>query len=84
MNKVVGIGFATSFAILITLGQIFAYSRGMRPAIDYAASRHPRLNAVSFGDLSSVRLVTLLQLLSVAPSSITWITPGLLRFAWAW
>ena len=48
LYKVVGIGFATSFAILITVGQIFAYSRGMRPAIDYAASRRPRLTRRQF------------------------------------
>ena len=39
LYRVVGFGFATSFAALITAGQIFGYSRGMRPAIDYAASR---------------------------------------------
>lgn len=48
LYKVVGIGFATSFAILITLGQILAYSRGMRPAIDYAASLRPRLSRRQF------------------------------------
>ena len=44
LYPVVGIGFATSFAILITAGQIFAYSRGMRPALDYSSSRRPRLS----------------------------------------
>src|SRR5215472_5345348 len=44
LYSVVGSGFATSFAALITAGQIFAYSRGMRPAIDYTASRRPRLS----------------------------------------
>ncbi|HEV2194941.1 MAG TPA: hypothetical protein VGR55_05140 [Candidatus Acidoferrum sp.] len=48
LYKVVGIGFATSFAILITAGQIFAYSRGMRPALDYASSRRPRLSRRQF------------------------------------
>lgn len=48
LYKVVGIGFATSFAILITVGQIFAYTRGMRPAIDYAASLRPRLSRRQF------------------------------------
>jgi hypothetical protein len=38
-----GLGFSVAFAILITLGQIFAYTRGMRPAIDYVASRRYRL-----------------------------------------
>jgi hypothetical protein len=45
---VVGFGFATSFAILITLGQIFAYSRGIRPALDYASSRRPRFSRRQF------------------------------------
>lgn len=48
LYKVVGLGFATSFAILITAGQIFAYTRGMRPAIDYAASLRPRLSRRQF------------------------------------
>src|SRR5262249_38614962 len=43
-----GFGFAISFAILITAGQVFAYSRGMRPATDYAASRRPRLTRRQF------------------------------------
>lgn len=45
---VVGLRFAASFALLITVGQIFAYSRGMRPAIDYAASLRPRLSRRQF------------------------------------
>ena len=48
LYRVVGIGFAISFAILITVGQILAYSRGMRPAIDYASSRSPRLSSRQF------------------------------------
>src|ERR1700690_1119278 len=32
-----GVEFAIAFGTLITLGQVFAYSRGMRPAIDYVA-----------------------------------------------
>jgi hypothetical protein len=44
----VGFGFAIAFAVLITAGQVFAYSRGMRPALDYAASRRPRLTRRQF------------------------------------
>jgi hypothetical protein len=40
---IVGLRFAIAFALLITIGQILAYSRGMRPAIDYVAARRPRL-----------------------------------------
>ncbi len=43
LYRTLGFEFATAFAILITVGQVFAYSRGMRPAIEYAASRRPRL-----------------------------------------
>ena len=35
--------FAGAFAVLLTGGQVFAYSRGMRPAMDYAATGKPRL-----------------------------------------
>jgi hypothetical protein len=48
LHRVLGFGFAISFAILITLGQVFAYSRGMRPATDYVASRRPRLTRRQF------------------------------------
>jgi len=43
LYRILGFGFALSFGILITLGQVFAYSRGMRPATDYSVSRRPRL-----------------------------------------
>lgn len=43
LYRFLGPGPAAAFAILITAGQIFAYSRGMRPAIDYEASRRSRL-----------------------------------------
>lgn len=39
---IVGLQFAIAFGVLITAGQIFAYARGMRPSLDYAASRRPR------------------------------------------
>ena len=48
LYRIVGLGFAIAFAILITAGQVFAYSRGMRPAIDYAANRRPRLSKRQF------------------------------------
>jgi hypothetical protein len=38
-----GIPFALAFATLITAGQIIAYRRGIRPGMDYASSRRPRL-----------------------------------------
>jgi hypothetical protein len=43
LYRIVGLRFAVAFALLITIGQIFAYTRGMRPAIDYVAARRPRL-----------------------------------------
>ena len=48
LYRILGFGFAIAFAILITLGQVFAYARGMRPAMDYAASRRPRLTRRQF------------------------------------
>ncbi len=48
LYRIVGFGFAIAFAVLITAGQVFAYSRGMRPALDYAASRRPRLTRRQF------------------------------------
>jgi uncharacterized membrane protein len=44
----VGFGFGAVFAILITIGQVLAYSRGMRPAADYTAARRPRLTKRQF------------------------------------
>jgi hypothetical protein len=48
LYRILGIGFAAAFAILITAGQVLAYSRGMRPAMDYTASRRPRLTRRQF------------------------------------
>ena len=48
LYRILGFGFAIAFAILITVGQVFAYSRGMRPAADYSASRRPRLTRRQF------------------------------------
>jgi hypothetical protein len=48
LYRMLGFEFAIAFAVLVTIGQIFAYSRGMRPAIDYAASRHSRLTRRQF------------------------------------
>jgi hypothetical protein len=43
LYRIVGFPFAIAFAVLITIGQVLAYSRGMRPALDYSAARRPRL-----------------------------------------
>ena len=48
LYRTLGFGFAIAFASLITVGQVFAYSRGMRPALDYEASRRPRLTRRQF------------------------------------
>lgn len=48
LYRILGSGFAIAFAILITIGQIFAYSRGMRPAMDYSSARRPRLTRRQF------------------------------------
>jgi hypothetical protein len=46
--RIVGIRFAVAFALLITIGQILAYSRGMRPPIDYVVARRSRLTRRQF------------------------------------
>jgi hypothetical protein len=48
LYRIVGLGFAIAFAILITVGQVLAYSRGMRPAMEYEAARRPRLTRRQF------------------------------------
>jgi hypothetical protein len=44
----VGLRFALAFGFLSAPGQVIAYSRGMRPATDYAASRRPRITRRQF------------------------------------
>ena len=43
-----GLSFAIAFAVLIALGQVFAYSRGMRPSLDYVRSCRPRFSRRQF------------------------------------
>jgi hypothetical protein len=56
LSWVVGFRFGTAFGILITLGQIFAYSRGIRPSLDYGPSRRPRLSRLGLS-AAAVRTV---------------------------
>lgn len=44
----VGLRFAVAFAILVSVGPVFAYSRGMRPGMDYQASPRPRFTRRQF------------------------------------
>jgi hypothetical protein len=46
--KVLGVEFAVAFAILSSVGQGAAYSRGMRPGTDYSANRGPRFTHRQF------------------------------------
>jgi hypothetical protein len=48
LYRIVGFGFAITFAVLITIGQVLAYSHGVRPAMDYVSSRRPRLTRRQF------------------------------------
>ncbi len=48
LYRILGFRYAIAFAILVTIGQVFAYSHGMRPAIDYEAARRPRLSRRQF------------------------------------
>jgi hypothetical protein len=48
LYRIVGVEFACAFAILIAVGQVFGYTRGIRPSMDYVASRRPRLSRRQF------------------------------------
>jgi hypothetical protein len=48
LYPMVGLHFVVAFGILITGGQVIAYSRGMRPGMDYTAARRPRLTRGQF------------------------------------
>jgi hypothetical protein len=48
LYRSLGAEFAIAFAVLITLGQVVAYTRGMRPTLDYIASRRARLTRRQF------------------------------------
>src|SRR6202008_3495491 len=56
LYRIAGLRFAIAFGILVTLGQVTAYSRGMRPGIDYAVSLRPRITRRQFWG-TVVRLV---------------------------
>ena len=43
LYRSLGLEFAAAFAALITIGQMFGYWRGMRPAMDYVATGKPRV-----------------------------------------
>ncbi len=46
--RVVGFEFAAVFAVVIAIGQVFGYRRGISPSMDYAAARRPRLTRRQF------------------------------------
>ena len=48
LYRILGLRFALAFGVLLTIGQVFAYARGMRPATDYDASGRPRLTRRQF------------------------------------
>jgi len=48
LYPMVGLRFVVAFGMLITGGQIIAYSRGMRPSLDYVSARRPRLSRRQF------------------------------------
>jgi hypothetical protein len=59
----VGFRFAAAFAALTIVGQVVAYSHGIRPGFDYSQSRRPRL--------------TRRQLMAAAVRTVGYITAGL-------
>ncbi len=48
LYRATGFRFAVAFGILITLGQIIAYSRGIRPGFDSSPGRRPKLTRLQF------------------------------------
>jgi hypothetical protein len=46
--RTLGLQYAAALSVLITAGQALAYVRGMRPGLDYSASRRPRLTGRQF------------------------------------
>ena len=48
LYRTLGLEFAVAFALLLTAGQIVAYSRGMRPAMEYVSARRPRFSRRQF------------------------------------
>jgi len=48
LYRTMGLQYAVTFSALITAGQAVAYVRGMRPGLDYAAFRKPRLTKRQF------------------------------------
>ena len=48
LYPIVGFKFAAVFAVLIIIGQMIGYSLGIRPSMDYIASRRPRLSRRQF------------------------------------
>jgi hypothetical protein len=49
LYRMLGFSYAATFAALITMGQIVAYSNGMRPSMDYSAARRSRLTRRMLG-----------------------------------
>jgi hypothetical protein len=43
LYRTLGLRYAATFAALITVGQVIAYTNGMRPGMDYSAVRRSRL-----------------------------------------
>jgi hypothetical protein len=59
-----GLRFALAFGTLSALGQIFAYTRGMRPSIDYDPGTRPRITrAQLLGTVNRVIWITVAAIL---------------------
>ena len=48
LYRIAGLRYAAAFGVLITIGQVLAISRGMRPSTDYSARRRPRFTRRQF------------------------------------
>lgn len=48
LHRLVGLRFAAVFGVLVSIGPVFAYWRGMRPGMNYRAAPRPRLSRKQF------------------------------------
>jgi len=48
LHRLVGLRFAVAFGLLVSIGPVFAYWRGMRPGMDYRAAPRPRFSRKQF------------------------------------
>jgi hypothetical protein len=84
LYRMLGFRYAATFAALITMGQIIAYSKGVRPSMDYSAIRRSRLTRRQIWGSVSRTSGPSHRLWCAARWYGTWTIPAPSRFVWAW